>query len=234
MVNQIIPQNPLHEFNFHGHPVRMFLIGDSPCFIASDVCEVLNHSNVSKALNGLRDDEKGITKGYTVERGMQDMLYVTQSGLFRLIFRSNKEEAEEFRLWVFNDVLPQIMSTGHYIDASKVSAVDLLRLTWNAIDEINEEARLIRQELGALQFTQGNLQAGYQQMDTRLAKLEKNPRKNYATVRDYMYEYGYLESPERIAGFEGRAIRIASEAGYEVQELEGGQLAFHRDVLKRL
>ncbi len=59
------------------------------------------------------DDEKGAETFRTLG-GDQSMICVTESGLYRLIFRSNKPEAEKFRRWVFNKVLPTIRKTGSY------------------------------------------------------------------------------------------------------------------------
>ena len=41
--------------------------------------------------------------------------FVTESGVYKLIFKSNKEQAEEFQNWVTDDVLPMIRQTGVYI-----------------------------------------------------------------------------------------------------------------------
>lgn len=41
--------------------------------------------------------------------------FLTESGVYKLIFKSNKEQAEEFQNWVTDDVLPQIRQTGMYI-----------------------------------------------------------------------------------------------------------------------
>lgn len=42
------------------------------------------------------------------------MLTVTEAGLYRLIFRSDKPEAERFRSWVFHEVLPELRRKGSY------------------------------------------------------------------------------------------------------------------------
>lgn len=41
--------------------------------------------------------------------------FLTESGVYKLIFKSNKEQAEEFQNWVTDDVLPMIRQTGVYI-----------------------------------------------------------------------------------------------------------------------
>ena len=53
------------------------------------------------------------------------MLIVSESGLYMLIFRSNKPEAERFRLWVTSEVLPSIRKTGSY--SVKDSAADMTK-----------------------------------------------------------------------------------------------------------
>jgi len=42
------------------------------------------------------------------------MTYVTEPGLYRLIFKSRKAEAEVFQEWVFKEVLPTIRRSGSY------------------------------------------------------------------------------------------------------------------------
>jgi prophage antirepressor-like protein len=103
----------LMPFQYHNQEVRVIKIEGIPWFVAKDVCDILEHSNPSKALLMLDDDEKGITKCYT-PGGEQDMAVINESGLYMLILRSNKPEAKLFRKWVTSEVLPQIRQTGRY------------------------------------------------------------------------------------------------------------------------
>lgn len=41
--------------------------------------------------------------------------FLTESGVYKLIFKSKKKEAERFQDWVTDEVLPQIRKTGGYI-----------------------------------------------------------------------------------------------------------------------
>jgi prophage antirepressor-like protein len=110
-----MPNSLPMEFNFstQSQSVRIELINSEPWFVAKDVCDILELSNVSKALLSLDDDEKGITKVQTLG-GEQSLLIVNESGLYNLIFRSNKPEAKKFRKWVTNEVLPSIRKTGSF------------------------------------------------------------------------------------------------------------------------
>ena len=43
---------------------------------------------------------------------MYNMVYVNESALYRIIFKSNKPQAVEFQNWIYNDVLPRIRLIG--------------------------------------------------------------------------------------------------------------------------
>jgi prophage antirepressor-like protein len=95
---------------------------DTPKFVAKDVCNALGITNASSALNALDSDEKGIEKVDTLG-GKQNVLYVTESGLYAIIMRSNKPSAREFRKWVTSTVLPSIRKTGAYVPATNISEI---------------------------------------------------------------------------------------------------------------
>ena len=100
-------------FNFEGREIRVVGAGDKPLFVARDICAVLGLENTSMAINALEEDEKGINEVDTLG-GEQRMLCVTESGLYRMVFRSNKPNAEKFRRWVFHEVLPSLRKNGVY------------------------------------------------------------------------------------------------------------------------
>lgn len=101
-------------FSFENHPIRTTTDENGePLFVAKDVCEVLEIANVSQACSRLDTDEKGVVLTDTLG-GTQELMAVTESGLYALIFRSRKEEARRFRKWVTSEVLPAIRKTGSY------------------------------------------------------------------------------------------------------------------------
>ena len=117
-------------------PPAIHLFGDSvirhvikdgnPWFLAKDICECLGLSNVSLAIKGnektgnlsLDDDEADIINHYTRSGDgviqSREMLFVNESGLYALIFKSRKAEARAFRKWVTSEVLPAIRRQGYY------------------------------------------------------------------------------------------------------------------------
>ena len=99
-------ENPLFK-------IRVIMRCSDPWFVAKDACDCLEITNVSQACQTLDEDEKGIYKVYTLG-GSQDMMLISESGLYTLIMRSNKPEAKAFRKWVTSEVLPSIRKTGGY------------------------------------------------------------------------------------------------------------------------
>ena len=105
--------NSLQLFQNPAFKVRVIMRDSEPWFVAKDVCDCLEIINVSKACQTLDEDEKGITKVYTLG-GSQDMMLISESGLYTLVMRSNKPDAKVFRKWVTSEVLPSIRKTGGY------------------------------------------------------------------------------------------------------------------------
>lgn len=103
----------IQTFNFEGTPIRDVLINNEPWFVGKDICAILDISDHHQALNSLPEDEKG---GYSIPtpKGEQQMICVNEPGLYRLIFKSRKPEAERFKTWVVSEVLPAIRQTGSY------------------------------------------------------------------------------------------------------------------------
>ena len=93
--------------------IRVIMLCADPWFVANDACDCLNIANVSQACQTLDEDEKGICKVDTLG-GKQDMMLISESGLYTLVMRSNKPEAKVFRKWVTSEVLPSIRKTGSY------------------------------------------------------------------------------------------------------------------------
>lgn len=108
------------------HEVRSLIIDEEPWFVAKDVCDVLELSNVSNVMTRLDADEKGIHSMDT-PGGLQQMSVINESGLYALILRSDKPKAKDFRRWVTGEVLPSIRKNGSYaLVAQKDEQIALL------------------------------------------------------------------------------------------------------------
>lgn len=87
-----------------------------PLFCASDVCKALGFSNPWKAVGDHVDDDD-LTKCEVIDSQgrKQNTNFVTESGLYALIFGSKLPRAKEFKQWVTSEVLPSIRQDGGYM-----------------------------------------------------------------------------------------------------------------------
>lgn len=86
---------------------------NNPWFVAKEICEILGILDASDATERLDDDEK-LIRVLSLSGQGRNTWTVNESGLYNLIFRSNKEEAKAFRKWVTSEVLPEIRRKGNY------------------------------------------------------------------------------------------------------------------------
>ena len=89
--------DPITPFVFEDELVRVRRDENGrPWFVAKDVCRVLDLTNPSMATNGLEEDE--LVSVVLISGGQErEMLAVSESGLYALIFRSRKPRARAFR-----------------------------------------------------------------------------------------------------------------------------------------
>lgn len=106
--------NELMNYAFEDNLVRVHADENGePWFVARDVCGVLEIQKPENAYSRLDEDERG-THSVGTPGGIQEMVTISESGLYALIFTSRKEEAKRFRKWVTSEVLPSIRKTGRY------------------------------------------------------------------------------------------------------------------------
>ncbi len=109
--------NDLTVFNFESQPIRTYADENGePWFCLSDTCTALN----IRQYRVDRLPRKGVTNCRTLTKGgNQELTFVNEPNLYRLVFRSNKPEAQKFADWVYSEVLPSIRKTGSYAVANK-------------------------------------------------------------------------------------------------------------------
>lgn len=105
-------QLQIFENNEFGE-IRTVQLNNEPMFCLTDICKALELSQPSKVKERL--NEKGVNSIPTLTTGgTQNLLYVNESNLYKVIFQSRKESAERFTDWVTSEVLPVIRQTGQY------------------------------------------------------------------------------------------------------------------------
>lgn len=105
--------NQLKIFEYKNNKIRTEIINNEPFFCAQDVCKVLDIKNNRDAILRLKKDDVATIDTLT-NGGKQKMSFVSEAGLYQIIFESRKPEAEAFKHWVTHEVLPSIRKTGSY------------------------------------------------------------------------------------------------------------------------
>lgn len=115
----------IQTFNFNAASLRTLTDenGD-PWFVAKDVCNILEISNPSDALQSLYDDEKtNLGNSYVWSEPGRRPLIISEPGLYRLVMRSRKPEAKDFQRWVTHEVLPSIRKHGIYATETTIDQI---------------------------------------------------------------------------------------------------------------
>jgi prophage antirepressor-like protein len=72
------------------------------CFKASDIGKALKLTNIAVSIQCYDDDERVIRKAYDTTKRLQDTVFLTSQGVYRLLYNSKKEVAKKFRKWAGN------------------------------------------------------------------------------------------------------------------------------------
>ena len=120
----------------------------NPLFCVKDICKGLLLTHVTNASKELKESERHVIKIHT-SGGEQNMSFTTESGLYKLIMQSRKQEAQKFKDWVCETVLPSIRKTGSYsltpptLDSYQIEDPILRAQKW--IEEQKEKLLLLEE-----------------------------------------------------------------------------------------
>jgi prophage antirepressor-like protein len=94
--------------------VRTAGTADNPMFCLADVCNAIGITNARNVKNRLDEDDVHLVDTIDNLGRTQQVTFVTESGLYDVIIRSDSEQARPFRKWVTSEILPSIRKTGSY------------------------------------------------------------------------------------------------------------------------
>ena len=157
--------------------VRVAGTSENPLFCLADVCKILG-LRVDAVQSRLTDAP--IRIGVTDSIGReQQMNFVNEKNLYKVIMRSDKPQAEPFQDWVFGEVLPSIRKHGAYmtndtLEKALTSPDFLIQLATNLKEEQQkriEAERKVTEAAPAVAFTNAVQSANSSCLIGELAKL---------------------------------------------------------------
>lgn len=89
---------------------------DEPLFLAKDVADMIEHSDVSKMVKAVDEDEK-VKNSILTLGGEQEAWFLTEAGLYEILFQSRKPIAKAFKKEV-KAILKELRKTGVVITES--------------------------------------------------------------------------------------------------------------------
>ena len=182
--------------------VRTITEGGKTLFCGADIAKPLAYTRPSEAV--ARHCKGTLKRRILTNGGEQEMLFITEGDVYRLIARSNLPEAEKFERWIFDEVIPSIRKNGGYIAGQEsLTDTELLAKAFlvaqRTIDERNARIRELeaRNEANAPKviFADAVSASGSSILIGDLAKLLKqNGVENMGQNRlfDWMRKNGYL------------------------------------------
>ena len=152
---------------------------DDPLFRASDVGVVLDMVNIRATIVDFDDSEKRAVNTVDGTGRLQDITFLTEKGLYKVLFRSRKPIAQKFQNWVC-DVIKEIRVTGIYNMQKEIDKKQ------EELEEKQEELEKTKDEMASLEDTKKK------EYETKLEKekvleREKILLKEYDTACSIVY-----------------------------------------------
>lgn len=134
--------NEITAFQFENFTVRVEIFDGEPWWVAKDVALALGYSEASvvasisnlveKVPEAWRSKKPFLTPG-----GVQEIISLSEQGLYFFLARSDKPAALPFQMWIAGEVLPSIRKTGKYAipAAAKTQAELLLESVQMLVDQ---------------------------------------------------------------------------------------------------
>ena len=129
--------NKITLFDYKNAKVRTVIIDGEIWFVAKDVCDILEIANSRDAVSSLSDKMKMTLVGkeslvaLTDDPNVTQISLISEPGMYKIVFKSRKPEAEKFSDRVVSQVLPTIRKTWSYGTTRYLSPM-MMRFSLNA------------------------------------------------------------------------------------------------------
>ena len=125
--------------------IRTITKDNEPMFCLADVCKALDIKNATDVAKRLDDDER--TRLNLGRQGETN--FVTESGLYAVILRSDKPNAKKFRKWITGEVLPSIRKTGSY--GKPMTTAEKIQLLAQGNEELSGRVEKVEDKIDSLE-----------------------------------------------------------------------------------
>ena len=110
-------QTTLQRAEILGKRIEIYGNPETPLFLAKDVAEWIEHSNVASMVKSIDDDEKLIETMF-ISGQSREVIMLTEDGVYEILMQSRKPIAKQFKKGI-KQILQSIRKTGGYIATSE-------------------------------------------------------------------------------------------------------------------
>lgn len=127
-----------------GQDFKIYGTIEEPLFLAKDIATMIEHSDTSKMVKSVDEDEK-LTRTLFASGQNREFLFLTEDGFYEVLMQSRKPIAKQFKKEVKN-ILKQIRKTGGYvpIDESTSDADIMAKALLIAQNTLNKKDELLK------------------------------------------------------------------------------------------
>lgn len=194
--------------------VRIVMQDGEPWFVAKDVAEALDYQwNGASRIAHVPDIWKGATSVVTPS-GMQEMLVLSEQGLYFFLGRSDKPKALPYQMWIAGDVVPQLRKTGMYqvpqqpVDDAAITAL-------RATEMILSRAGLTNNQVAIGMSNTYRRITGIDVLELSGIDLPSPVQKQALTPTELGKELGEDINPRQIN-------KLLLDKGYQIRRVNGG------------
>lgn len=151
-----------------GKEIDVYGSVDEPLFLAKDVAEWIEHTQPSKMVETVDEDEKLMGTIFLSGQN-REVWMLTEDGLYEVLMQSRKPIAKQFKKGV-KEILKTIRKTGSYSVSKQLSQLEVLQMAVNQM--VEQEKRLSGVERLALEQKERLDKMELEQEDNAKALLE--------------------------------------------------------------
>lgn len=175
------PIQVLSETELLGHKFTVYGTAENPLFLAKEVAECIDYAKTSQGyydvsrMVGTVDEEEKYLRTIFVDGRNYEMWFLTEDGLYEVLFQSRKPIAKEFKKGV-KEILKTIRKTGGYIATKSDDTPE--EIMARALTIANETLARREKRLKELEADNQHQQAVIEEKDAKIAKIQ--PKADFA------------------------------------------------------
>jgi prophage antirepressor-like protein len=127
-------------------------------FRLADITNILKYKSRKDVIRDMIDKKykkslRNIDTNQEVDRTQENTVYITESGLYKLLFKSRMKIAEQFQEWLVEDALPKLRQYGKY-EVDKKTKAKLKKLN-HKISLLTKSNKKLKQNMTKNKYPKG-------------------------------------------------------------------------------